>query len=67
MYLGHMVVLAAFSGWFRGWLGTADGGVLGIWTTPVEILLTAVCSYVVVAVAAVLLQRIPKVGKFIMG
>ena len=67
MYLGHMVVLAAFSGWFRGWLGTADGGVLGIWTTPVEILLTAVCSYVVVAVAAVLLQRIPKVGKYIMG
>ena len=33
----------------------------------VEILLTAVCSYVTVALAAVLVRRIPKVGKILMG
>lgn len=64
MYLGHMVVLAAFSGLFRGWLGTGGDA---LWVTPVEILLTAVCSYVVTALAAVLLRRIPKLGKWIIG
>ena len=67
MYLGHMLVLAAFSGLFRGWLGLGEDGVLGIWTTPVQIVLTAVCTYVCVAVAAVLVQKIPKAGKWIVG
>jgi hypothetical protein len=59
-----MVVLAAFSGLFRGWLGTGGDA---LWVTPVEILLTAVCSYIVTALAAVLLRRIPKLGKWIIG
>ena len=67
MYLAHLLVLVAFSGLFRGWLGTGDAGVLGIWTTPVEILLTALCSFVCTAIAAVLIRRIPKVGKWIVG
>ena len=67
MYLAHLLVLVAFSGLFRGWLGTGDAGVLGIWTTPVEILLTALCSFVCTAIAAVLIRRIPVAGKWIMG
>ncbi len=67
MYLIHMLVLAKFSGWFRDWLGLGDAGTLGAWTTPVQILCTALCSFVVVALVSVLLQRIPRVGKYLMG
>ena len=67
MYLIHMLVLAQFSGWFRSWLGLGSEGVLGAWTTPVQILGTTLCSFVVVGLVAVLLQRIPRVGKYLMG
>ena len=67
MYLIHMLVLAKFSGWFRDWLGLGDAGTLGAWTTPVQILCTTLCSFVVVALVSVLLQRIPRVGKYLMG
>ena len=67
MYLIHMLVLAPFSGLFRDWLGLGADGALGAWTTPVQILATAFCSFVVVGLAAVLLQRIPRVGKYLMG
>ncbi|MBQ4389045.1 MAG: hypothetical protein II824_03620 [Bacteroidales bacterium] len=40
---------------------------LGVWTTPVQILGTALCSFVVVGLVAVLVQRIPRVGKYLMG
>lgn len=64
MYLAHMFVLAAFSSLFRGWLGTGGDA---LWVTPVEILLTAVCSYIVTALAAILLRRIPRLGTWLMG
>ena len=64
MYLAHMLVLAAYSSLFRNSLGTGGSA---LWVTPVEILLTAVCSYVTVVLAAVLVRRIPKVGKILMG
>ena len=67
MYLIHMLVLVRFSGLFRNWLGLGADGVLGVWTTPVQILATAFCSFVVVGLVAVLLQRIPKAGKYLMG
>ncbi|MBR1698359.1 MAG: acyltransferase family protein [Bacteroidales bacterium] len=67
MYLIHMLVLVRFSGLFRDWLGLGADGVLGVWTTPVQILATAFCSFVVVGLVAVLLQRIPKAGKYLMG
>ena len=38
-----------------------------VWTAPAEILLTAVCSYVCTAVCAVLIRKIPKIGKYIIG
>ena len=43
------------------------GGAFGVWTTPVQILATALSSFVVVGLVAILLQRIPKVGKYLMG
>ena len=67
MYLAHLLVLVAFSGLFRGWLGVGDDGILGFWTTPVEILLTALSTFVATAVAAVLVRRIPRVGRWIVG
>lgn len=67
MYLCHMIVLIAFSGLWRGVFGIGDGSSLGIFTQPVEIILTAVCTYVSVAVASILGQKIPVVGKYLFG
>ena len=67
MYLCHMFVLGGVSVLVRSALGLGYDGVLGVWTTPVEILVTAVVSFVMVALVSVLVQRIPKIGKYIMG
>ncbi len=67
MYLIHMMVLSVVSAFLRGWLNIGNDGVLGMWTTPVEILGTALISFVVVATVATLLQRIPKIGKYLVG
>ena len=67
MYLIHMLVLGPVSGWLRSWLGLGPDGVLGVWTTPVQILLTALISFATVGLIAVLLRRIPRVGKWLMG
>lgn len=67
MYLIHMLVLAPVVGFFRDWLGLGAQGVLGVWTTPVQILASALCSFVVVGFAAVVLQRIPRLGNYLMG
>ena len=65
MYLMHLLILVPVCGWFRGWLGSGVEGTLGFWTTPVEILGSAVVAFILTAIAAVILRRIPKVGKFI--
>lgn len=67
MYLCHMLVLGPVSALIRSLLGTGSAGVLGIWTTPAEMLSTALLSFCIVALACLLLQKIPKVGKWIMG
>ena len=67
MYLCHMIALAFFSGWLRESLGIGLDGQLGIWTTPVQILLTALLTFVVVAIFCVAVQRIPKLGKWVVG
>ena len=67
MYLCHLLVLAPVSAWLRGALGLGNDGLLGIWTTPVQILLTALVSYVLVALGCVLIQKIPKLGRIIIG
>ncbi len=68
MYLCHMLLLGIVSAWLRSALGLGAEGALGaVWTTPVQILGTAVLSFVGVAVFSVLVQKIPKVGKWLMG
>lgn len=67
MYLSHMIILVVISGWMRNLLGIGSEGMLGIWTTPVQILSTATMTFVTVAVLNVILQKIPKIGKFIVG
>ncbi|MBQ0053366.1 MAG: acyltransferase [Bacteroidales bacterium] len=65
MYLCHIFVLAYFSGLFRSSFGIGSEGSLGIFTTAIQIPLTAICTYICVAVFSVLIQRIPKIGKLI--
>jgi len=67
MYLCHMLALGLYSGWLRNAWGIGDAGRLGIWTTPVQILSTAVLSFLTVAVLCVLVRKIPKAGKWIVG
>ncbi len=67
MYLCHMVILGAISGWLRGALGLGAEGVLGIWTTPVQILATAILSFTASAIFCILVQKIPKAGRWIAG
>lgn len=67
MYLCHMLLLGMASAWLRSGLGLGADGALGIWTTPVQVIGTALLSYVGVALFCVLVQRIPKVGKWVIG
>ena len=67
MYLSHLLILVPISGAIRGWLGSADAGLLGFWMTPVEILLSATLAFLCTSLLSVLLQRIPKIGKYITG
>lgn len=67
MYLAHLLVLVPVSSALRAWLGTGADGTLGLWTTPVEITLAAITAFVIVAVAAVALRRIPRLGRYIIG
>ena len=57
MFLCHMFLLAAVSAWLRA---------TGL-PTPVQILGTAVLSFAGVALFCVLVRRIPKIGKYIIG
>jgi hypothetical protein len=63
----HLLILVLVCGVVREWLGIGFGGKLWIWTTPVEIILSAVVGFTLTAVVALLLQKIPKIGKYIMG
>jgi len=67
MYLSHMIVLGPVCGFLCEKLGMGTEGVLGIWTTPVQMLGCACISFTVVAICCVLLRKIPKVGKYLIG
>ena len=67
IYLLHLLVLVPISGAVRGWLGSGAEGLLGVWTTPVEIVVSAVLGFLASAIIAVVLQKLPKVGKYIVG
>ena len=65
MYLMHLLILVPISGALRNALGSGVDGILGFWTTPVEILASAIIAFVLTAVAGVIIKRIPKIGKYI--
>ena len=68
IYLCHLLLLSVISGWIRTSLGLGADGFLGeIWTTPVQIFAIALLSFAGAALFSVLVQKIPKVGKWIIG
>ena len=67
IYLCHLLLLSVISGWIRGALGLGADGVLGIWTTPVQIFAIALLSFCGTALFCVLVQKVPKVGKWVVG
>lgn len=67
MYLSHLLVLVPLAGLIREALGSGLEGTLGVMTTPVEIILSAVSAFICVAIGSVIIRRIPKLGKFIIG
>ena len=67
IYLCHLLLLSVISGWIRSALGLGADGVLGIWTTPVQIFAIALLSFCCTALFCVLVQKIPKVGKWVVG
>lgn len=67
VYLCHMLILAPMSLLFREWLGIGTEASLGFWTTPVEILATAISTYLLATFASWIIGKIPIVGKYIMG
>ena len=67
IYLMHLLILVPIAGAVRGWLGSGEEGLLGFWTTPVEIILSAVLAFTATALLSVLIQKIPKLGKYIVG
>ena len=67
LYLLHLLILVPICGAMREWLGVGAEGVLGVWTTPLQIVVSAVTGFIGSAIVAILLQRIPKIGKYIIG
>ncbi len=67
IYLLHLLVLVPICSFIREMLGTGLEGKLGVWTSPVEIVLSAILGFVASTIIAVALQKISKVGKFIVG
>ena len=65
IYLMHLLILVPVCGWFRGWLGSGVEGVLGFWTTPVEILGAAIVAFIATAAVSVVIRKIPFIGKYI--
>ena len=68
MYLSHLLLLSLISAWIRSSMGLGEEGVLGaVWTTPVQIFAIAILSFVGTALFCVLVRRIPKAGKWLVG
>lgn len=67
IYLLHLLILVPICGFFREWLGLGLEGKLGVWTTPVQIVASAILGFLASALIAVVLQKLPKIGKYIVG
>ena len=65
IYLMHLLLLVPICGLFRSKLGLGTEGLLGFWTTPVQILGAATVGFICTAIVAVIIHKIPKIGKYI--
>jgi surface polysaccharide O-acyltransferase-like enzyme len=65
IYLMHLLILVPVSGFVRNALGSGAEGVLGFWTTPVEIMVSAIIAFTATAIVSVIIRRIPKIGEYI--
>lgn len=67
MYLMHLMLLPVISTALRQAMGMGAESMLGCMTTPLIIMLTAVLTFSATALLSLALQRIPVVGKYIIG
>ena len=67
MYLIHLMLLPVVSNALRHVLGIGEEGLLGFMTTPTIILLTALVTFILTAFVSIVIQHIPKIGKYIVG
>ena len=67
MYLMHLMLLPVVSNALRHVLGIGEEGLLGFMTTPTIILLTALVTFILTAFVSIVIQHIPKIGKYIVG
>lgn len=67
IYLIHLLILVPISGAIRNMLGSGEEGLLGFWTTPVEILASGIATFIITAAVSVVMQKIPKAGKYLIG
>lgn len=67
IYLIHLLILVPISGAIRNMLGSGEEGLLGFWTTPVEIFASGIAAFIITAAVSVVMQKIPKVGKYLIG
>ena len=58
IYLMHLFILVPICGFFRNWLGSGSEGILGFWTTPVEIIVSATLAFICTAIIAIILRKI---------
>lgn len=65
IYLMHLLVLVPVSGFIRNLLGSGYDGMLGIWTTPTEILLSSTVAFICSAIISIALKQIPFIGRYI--
>lgn len=67
IYLIHLLILVPISGRLRNLLGIGTEGTLGILTTPIQIISAAIVAFICTSLISIILQRIPKIGKYIAG
>lgn len=67
IFLCHLYIVYMVSEWFRDVLGIGTDGLLGVFTTPLQIILTTMFSLTISTIVCILIQRIPKYGKWIVG
>ena len=65
VYLLHMLILVEVFGWISNVVGHA--GISAVWATPIIIATSAIITFILSSAASMLLGRIPRLGKYLVG